>query len=216
MWADCFKPKFSVWADLILYAEVNCNNNNDNIFFKSMMIITDNNNNNNHSNNILKKINKNYSIDRRIDLNLSKSVQSAAGLKLWSMLPMGATLCANQFLTIYISIYYLLSSLCNLFGFFTLKFIVWAWLVYIEIQCVHWFLYTSVVGLRNSIPKTLGSISWWSRVRDGVSIPPSQLLSRLVCAWPSSSCVLHAPTICAHVKDHISICRNRVGLTTGG
>ena len=56
MWADCFKPKFSVWADLILYAEVNCNNNNDNIFFKSMMIITDNNNNHNHNNNIKKQL----------------------------------------------------------------------------------------------------------------------------------------------------------------
>ena len=33
---------------------------------------------------------------------------------------------------------------------------------------------------RNSNPKTLGSIPWWGRVRGSFSVPPSQLLCRLV------------------------------------
>ena len=35
---------------------------------------------------------------------------------------------------------------------------------------------------RNSNPKTLDSIPWWGGVRDSLSVPPSQLLCRLVCA----------------------------------
>ena len=59
---------------------------------------------------------------------------------------------------------------------------------------------------QNSIPKTLGSIPWRGRVRSSFSAlrdPPS--------------CVWHAPIICAHVNNPISICcKSRVGLTAGG
>ena len=48
------------------------------------------------------KKNKNYHIDRRMYLNLFKSIQSAAGLKVWTMLPMAATHCANYYPIIYI------------------------------------------------------------------------------------------------------------------
>ena len=54
-------------------------------------------------------------IDRRIDLNLSKSVQSAAGLKLWRLLPISATWCANHYpTTLYINIYiYIIHHYCT-------------------------------------------------------------------------------------------------------
>ena len=68
---------------------------------------------------------------------------------------------------------------------------------------------------RNSNPKTLGSIPWRSRVRGSFSIPPSQLLRRIVCASPSFVCTARTH-ICAHVKDPTSICRKRVGFTAGG
>ena len=48
-----------------------------------------------------------------------------------------------------------------------------------------WLLYGDVaqwVEHRSSNPKTLGSIPWWGIVRGVFSIPPSQLVSRLVCA----------------------------------
>ena len=64
-------------------------------------------------------------------------------------------------------------------------------------------------------PKTLGSILWRVRVRDSFSVPPSQLLYRLVCAWPHFMCTTHTQ-ICVHIKDPISICCTRVGLTAGG
>ena len=64
-------------------------------------------------------------------------------------------------------------------------------------------------------PKTLGSIPWWGRVRHIFSVPPTQLLCRLVCAWPPFVCAARTQ-ICVHVKDPISICRKRVGLTAGG
>ena len=53
---------------------------------------------------------------------------------------------------------------------------------------------------RISSPKTVGSIPWRSRVRNSFSVPPSQILCRLVCVWPplpptlsarhASTCVL--------------------------
>ena len=64
---------------------------------------------------------------------------------------------------------------------------------------------------QNSNPKTLGSIPWRGRVRDNVSVPPGQLMCRItpfVCTERTQ--------ICAHVKAPTSICRKRVGLTTGG
>ena len=68
---------------------------------------------------------------------------------------------------------------------------------------------------RNSNPKTLGPIPWWGRVRTGFSIPPSQLLCRLVCAWPLFMCTT-CTQICAHIKGSISICCKRAGPTAGG
>ena len=64
---------------------------------------------------------------------------------------------------------------------------------------------------RNSNPKTLGLTPWRGRVRHSVSIPPSQLLCRLVwlCLPPPLSpfvCTVRTQ-MCAHVKDPISICR---------
>ena len=59
-------------------------------------------------------------------------------------------------------------------------------------------------------PKTLGSIHWWGRVRGRFSVPPSQLLCRLVCAFV---CTVRTH-ICAHIKDPVSICPKRVGLTS--
>ena len=35
---------------------------------------------------------------------------------------------------------------------------------------------------QNSNLRALGSIPWWGRLRDHFSVPPSQLLRRLVCA----------------------------------
>ena len=68
---------------------------------------------------------------------------------------------------------------------------------------------------RKSNPKTLGSIPWWGRVRDNFSIPPSQLMCRLVCAWPPFVCTTHTQ-ICVHINDPMSICLKRVGLTVDG
>ena len=68
----------------------------------------------------------------------------------------------------------------------------------------------------NSKPTTPGSIprqAGWGTVF--LSLPPSQLLCRLVCAWPPFVCAARTQ-ICAHVNDPISICRKRVGLTAGG
>ena len=50
-----------------------------------------------------------------------------------------------------------------------------------------------------------------------VSVPPSRLLRRLVCAWPPYVCTARTH-ICSHDKDPISICRKikTVGLTAGG
>ena len=64
----------------------------------------------------------------------------------------------------------------------------------------------------NSNLKTLGSIPWRGRVRDNFSVPPSQLLCRLLCAYPPFVCTAHTQ-MCPHVKDPISMCRKRVGLT---
>ena len=49
----------------------------------------------------------------------------------------------------------------------------------------------------NSNPKTLGLIPWWGRVRDSFSIPLSQLLCRLVCAWPPFVYSARTQTLCA-------------------
>ena len=45
--------------------------------------------------------------------------------------------------------------------------------------------------------------------------PPSQLLCRLVFVPDPPSSVRHAPKMCVHVKDPISICRKTVSLTAG-
>ena len=50
---------------------------------------------------------------------------------------------------------------------------------------------------RTSYPKTLGSIPWWGRVRGRFSIPPSQLLCRLVCAWPPFMCTARTRNVYA-------------------
>ena len=71
------------------------------------------------------------------------------------------------------------------------------------------------LGRRNSNPKTQGSIPWRSRVRDSFSVPPSQLWYRPACVWLLFACTARTQ-ICAHVKDPISICRKRIGLTAGG
>ena len=64
--------------------------------------------------------------------------------------------------------------------------------------------------------KTLGSTPWWGRVRDSFSVPPSQLLCRLLCARLLFMCTAHTQ-ICAHVKDiHLWSKTKRAGLTAGG
>ena len=70
---------------------------------------------------------------------------------------------------------------------------------------------------QNSNPKTLGSILWRSRVRNNFSVPPSQLLCRhCMCRNPPPPLHTHGTQICMHVKDPISICHKRVGLTASG
>ena len=72
-----------------------------------------------------------------------------------------------------------------------------------------------VIECRNSNPTILGSIPWWGRVKDGFSVPPSQHLCRLLCAWPPFVCKAHTQ-MCVHVKDPVAICRKRVGLKASG
>ena len=66
---------------------------------------------------------------------------------------------------------------------------------------------------QNSNLKNLGLIPWRGKVCTSFYIPPSpsQLLCRLVCAWPP---FVHATCtqIWIHVKDPIFICHKRVGL----
>ena len=64
----------------------------------------------------------------------------------------------------------------------------------------------------------LRSIPCRCRVRNSFSVPPIPLLCKLVCAWPPPPpFVCTARTqMCAHVKDAVSICRKRVGLTADG
>ena len=62
---------------------------------------------------------------------------------------------------------------------------------------------------RNYNPKTLGLIPWRGRVRN--SFLSLQLLCRRVSAWPP-----FVTQTCVHVKDPISICHKRVGLTAAG
>ena len=57
---------------------------------------------------------------------------------------------------------------------------------------------SSVVRALEFKSKTLGSIPWWGRVQGSFSIPLSQLLCRLVCAWPPFACMA-CTQICAHV-----------------
>ena len=65
--------------------------------------------------------------------------------------------------------------------------------------------------------KTLGSIPRWGKVRNSFSVLPGQLLCRHVCAWPPFVCTAHTQScVCAQVKDPISICCKRVGLTASG
>ena len=68
-----------------------------------------------------------------------------------------------------------------------------------------------------SNPKTVGSIHWRGRVRHRYwfffsSIPPSQLLCRLVCALTPLRVYAARTQMCVHVKDPISNYRKRVGL----
>ena len=68
---------------------------------------------------------------------------------------------------------------------------------------------------RNSNTETLGSIPWRGAGSETVfSVPPSQLLCRVVCAWPPFVCTTRTQ-IGAHVKDPISICRKILGFTAG-
>ena len=81
--------------------------------------------------------------------------------------------------------------------------------IYIYIPA-HW------LELRNSNPKTMGSIPWRGRIRNSCSVPPSQrtLVQTCLCLTPPPppSCVRHTLNInvCAQ-KDPISICRKRLG-----
>ena len=50
---------------------------------------------------------------------------------------------------------------------------------------------------------------WRGGVKNSFSFPPSQLLCRLVCAWPPFVCMA-CTKLFACVKDPISICYNRV------
>ena len=61
---------------------------------------------------------------------------------------------------------------------------------------------------RDSNLSTLHSIPWWGRVRNIFFVPPSQLLCKLLCAWPPFVCAART-LICVHVKEPISICGKR-------
>ena len=50
--------------------------------------------------------NTNYNMDRRIYLNLSNSIQCSAGLKLWSLLPMGVRYVMRKSLPYYLHLLY--------------------------------------------------------------------------------------------------------------
>ena len=64
--------------------------------------------------------------------------------------------------------------------------------------------------------KILASIPWLGRVRD-IFFCPSELTLVQTCLYMDpASCVMARTQICAHVKDPLSICRKRVGLTAGG
>ena len=71
---------------------------------------------------------------------------------------------------------------------------------------------SSVVELRNSNPKTLGSIPWWGRVRNWwvffLSFQVNSSANLFLCSAHTQKC--------AHEKDPISICHKRVGITVGG
>ena len=69
------------------------------------------------------------------------------------------------------------------------------------------------VRLLNFPNPLLGSIPCHLRVRGSFSVPPSQLLCRLVWVWPPFISTSHTQ-MCAHDKG--PICCKRVGLTAGG
>ena len=76
------------------------------------------------------------------------------------------------------------------------------------------YLSFETTGKRCSVVRTASdfwSIPWRGKVGDSYSVPPSQLLCRLVCVWPT---FLYAPH--AHVKEPISICHEWLGCLTAG
>ena len=66
--------------------------------------------------------------------------------------------------------------------------------------------------------KALGSIPWWGRVKhSNLSVPPSQLLCRLVCVWPPLRVYSTHPNVCTCYRSYVyMICRQRVDLKAGG
>ena len=69
---------------------------------------------------------------------------------------------------------------------------------------------SSVVSLRVEIQSEDPGFDPLAGQGEKLSVHPSQLLCRLVCSLNPSSCAGTARThICAHVKDPISICREK-------
>ena len=78
-----------------------------------------------------------------------------------------------------------------------------------SLEILHVIMHTCAVRARNYERKS-------TPVKDHLfSVHPSQLLCRLVCARHPFVC-MGCTQLWVHVKDPISICRKRVGLTAGG
>ena len=74
---------------------------------------------------------------------------------------------------------------------------------------------TSVVNESQFKPEDPGFDPLAEQGEKQFSVARSQLVGRLACAWTPFVCTARTH-ICPHVKDPISICRKRVGLTVAG